>query len=147
MRQTFTFSVFSNFKGLHFIIPYTLFTEDGLLLTVILAILFMPVDIHTCIFCPLYSSVSSDRLQMDSNRHWVFRPCTMSSSWWFNSRGQSSSWWIPTSSTDHRDCAISNMIISLLLPSVFLLLSCTLSLMVFFLWAVFTSIVLGTFNG
>lgn len=49
--------------------------------------------------CPTFGS---DRLQMVSNLHRMFRPCTMtSSSWWVSSVGQST-----TSSTDHLDSAI-----------------------------------------
>lgn len=59
-------------------------------------------------FRPLWSSVSSDRL----------RPCIMpSSSWWVSSGGQSTTPWIPTSSTDHLDCAISSMTNSASSPS------------------------------
>lgn len=66
------------------------------------------------------------------------------SSWWVSSGGHSTTRLIPTSSTDHRDGAISSIMTFLLLLSVFLLLSCVLFLMVLFSWAASTSIAQGT---
>lgn len=57
------------------------------------------------------------------------------SSWWVSSGGQSTTRLIPTSSTDHRDGAISSILTFLLLFPVFLLLYCVLFLMVLFWWA------------
>lgn len=73
-------------------------TGDWIPLNVNLAVYFPPVTIHMYMFYPLCSSVGSDPLHIVSNRHWMFRSCTMFLIWHHQLVGQQ--WWLILYSMD-----------------------------------------------